>query len=576
MKVRLCRMDSGEEIRSAVPEPMKNGGSLLRVGVTREDLERCSGGVLNLCFELEILDLHGFWQPELYRPVMHLEWGISFQSGLQRNFPYLTFFEQGGRNRAAFALTCLKDDVSVNAAMNQEFSRYDVVFSVAADASASPEGFDFLVSTEALPWQDLLSEYRSLVLKEGIPAFPESAWKPVYCTWYAVHAALSMEYLERNAELAADMGFGTFIVDDGWCFDRMKRVTPEELPDWYCDIGDWRVSENKLPGFREHVRRARERGLKYLLWVAPFFLGKNSRAFAEILNVAGGVEAGRLPCISGSVVMDPAEPAAARHAEESLLSLMKEWNLDGLKIDFLDTVRPSVTSPRSRVIAGYLERLITRIRGMKKDALIEFRQHYATPGMLPYATQFRAGDVPFDYLENIHRIAMIRLILGDSVPVHADPVYFHADETPMNVARHMIASLAGVPMFSMDLSCLKEDLRAVVKHWIAFYLAHLETFRNGHWSVEYFCDHLVRVAVAGEKEEVAILLDSARAEGEWMRLAGKGKKNSCGNGRKCFLLNLAEREFFSCPAEARVFDPSGRKMEPGTAVPCGGFAEIRF
>lgn len=73
MKVRLCRMDSGEEIRSAVPEPMKNGGSFLRVGVTREDLERCSGGVLNLCFELEILDLHGFWQPERPKIFLHLK-----------------------------------------------------------------------------------------------------------------------------------------------------------------------------------------------------------------------------------------------------------------------------------------------------------------------------------------------------------------------------------------------------------------------------------------------------------------------------------------------------------------------
>ena len=69
--------------------------------------------------------------------------------------------------------------------------------------------------------------YRALVRPDWTPSYPDDAWMPVYCTWYAVHAAVEKQWLEEHVDTAAAMGFGTFIVDDGWCFDDMKRVTPQ-------------------------------------------------------------------------------------------------------------------------------------------------------------------------------------------------------------------------------------------------------------------------------------------------------------------------------------------------------------
>ena len=58
---------------------------------------------------------------------------------------------------------------------------------------------------------------------------------------------------------------------------------------------------------------------------------------------------------------------------------------------------------------------------------------------------------------NLRRIAHIRLALGDGVPVHADPAYWPADELPVNISRHFIAMMAGVPMLSVELSDLSPE-----------------------------------------------------------------------------------------------------------------------
>ena len=136
--------------------------------------------------------------------------------------------------------------------------------------------------------------------------------------------------------------------------------------------------------------------------------------------------------------------------------LMPVYGIDGLKIDFLDQIYPDQENPRSNNCQDFTAEITRRIRQHKPEALIEFRQAYTTPQMLSYGTQFRARDCPFDFLLNFRRIAQIRIALGDGIPVHADPAYWPSTELPVNIARHFIAMMAGVPMLSIDLikTCL--------------------------------------------------------------------------------------------------------------------------
>ncbi|OGV51890.1 MAG: hypothetical protein A2017_00585 [Lentisphaerae bacterium GWF2_44_16] len=455
---------------------------------------------LSIKCEIPILNMHGFWSPDMFRPRMKLDWRIDFSCAAHRNFPYLSFFSQDQRNCATVGTANLMDDALVAAAMNQQNGTYDV--SIVVSISDKTEEFEIFLDFSERPWPEIMHDYRKLVRPDWKPSYPEAAWLPVYCTWYAVHAAVEKRWLDEHVDAAAAMGFGTFIVDDGWCFDDMKRVKPETIGSWYERIGDWQVSEKKLPDFKAHVERAQKLGLKYLLWVSPFMVGMKSKFYAE-------TECDYLTEEDeGYRVFDPVNEEAVRKSMKYMLDLVSDYGLDGLKIDFVDAVPQFPEKPRGKAVFNYISTLLNTIKKENPAALFEFRQRYSTPIMLDQATQFRAGDVPFDFIENLHRIAQIRICAGDKVPVHADPVYWHPSEAAVNVARHMICSLAGVPMVSMDLNELPEEQRVIIKYWLGFYKEHLAAFQNGHWQVEYEFDHLKYITVSYETEKIIFLCDA--------------------------------------------------------------------
>ena len=239
--------------------------------------------------------------------------------------------------------------------------------------------------------------------------------------------------------------------------------------------------------------------------------------------------------------------------------VLTDYGLDGLKVDFLDYIFPNPEEPRGEETTRFIRELAKTIRSVKPDALIEFRQAYATPGMYAYGTQFRAGDVPFDFIDNFHRLVQIRISMGDGVPVHADPVYWHPRESAVNISRHMIASLAGVPMLSMDLLSVSDMEKRIIRHWLDFYQAHRKTLNFGKWDVTYHQSGAAYAMATGETESVLILQDSARL-GEALSKAAD----------HVFILNLSPDALALPGADSR--DGEGNPAASGE-IPPGGLGE---
>lgn len=504
-------------------------------------------GRMRLSFSVPILDMQGCWIPEYRTPSTKIPWVIESRSAGQRDFPFLSFFNSRNINVFSCGITNLTDDCRITAKMNQECCTYDIVCEVALPDAA--EEFALVIDRRPVPWTEALTAWRN-ALELPAPEFPEAAWDPVFCTWYAVHAAVSQAWVEANAAAAAELGFRTLIVDDGWCFDAMKRVSPATIDDWYEWIGDWRLSVKKFPDFSAHRKRIKSLGMNYMLWVAPFLVGAKSRFLSEH---PGAV---RPECHEGCHTLDSSNEKAAEEMLDRLANLMRDLELDGLKVDFVDHIFPNPDRPQGRSATAFVRRLAEAVRAVKPDALIEFRQNYATPGMLAYGTQFRAGDVPFDFLDNIQRIAQIRIGVGDGVPVHADPVYWHPRESAVNISRHLIASLAGVPMISMDLTALSPTERRIINLWLGFYNSHRETFRRGHWQTGYYLSGLSWLAVQGGTEAIVISNDGARLSEALLKTSGP-----------VWVLNLTGEELQLSGAE--TFDGEGNRSAVGV-IPPGG------
>ena len=502
------------------------------------------GASVSVTFDVPAADIQQVWRPDYRQPYLERKWWLSAKSGSMCNMPYIAYFNMAETNMFSFGAEALEWDCELSSKINQEEGVYTVTLTVAADAPGKIKPFKVTLDRRRVEWTEALADWRDS-LQYGKWRSVDAAWKPVYCTWYAVHAALSQDWVERTAKIASELGFGTFILDDGWSYDESKRVNPRTITEWYRDVGSWDgFSREKFPDFKSHRKRMRSYGLKYIVWVAPYFLGTRSAAYAKWQSRLTGQKP-----FEGNILTDVSDREMMDSVTEQLTRLLKDSDLDGLKIDFLDYIKPSIEKPTSGHALNYVQDLMAQLKSIKPDGLFEFRQSYATPVTVGLGTQFRAGDVPFEWLGNIMRIAQIRLAVGDKVPVHADPVYWSKYETKENISRHFMAAMAGVPMLSMDLETMPESLRAETAKWMKFYSDRIEPFqRHGKWRVSYRNGGLSRVMSIMGENALLIAVDPGACSATLEReLAGK----------RIIVLNLAYEPVRICgvevaPAESYV------------------------
>ena len=469
---------------------------------------------VEICFEVPISDIQQLWTPDMQVPFQERKWWVSKASSPQHSMPCIAYFNTAEQNVLFFGSESLEWDNRLESKVNQERGVYEVKLTVAAgDGTLRP--FKVTIDRRPVAWTQAVGDWRD-GLAYGRGRYPDGAWKPVYCSWYAAHAAISAEWTERMATIAADLGFGTFILDDGWSYDEAKRVNPTAIKNWYRDVGKWDVfSKAKFPDFKAHRERMRRSGLNYIVWVAPYFVGTRSEAYRRW---GYGKDA---KVVEGNTLTDIANAAQMESVTEQLVRLLKDADLDGLKIDFLDSIDSSVEHPLGARKHAYVTDLMNRLRAVRPDGVFEFRQAYATPINANLATQFRAGDVPFEWLANLMRIAQIRLTMGDGAPVHADPIYWSDAETNANVDRHFMAAMAGVPMLSMDLERLSPERRGTIRKWMRYYTDRIVRFqRSGHWEIRYHNGGLAGL-VCTLGDEVLLIVNDPSGLGDLTQLVGK-------------------------------------------------------
>ena len=306
---------------------------------------------------------------------------------------------------------------------------------------------------------------------------PAQARMPLYSSWYAFHQNTNRKTIEKECRIAAEMGLKSIILDDGWQMD--------ESGCGYLYTGDWEISEKKFPDFKQHVRNVHAIGLKYVLWFSVPLIGQKSKRIHEFRDKL-------LTSNDSYGTLDPRYPEVRRFLVDLFRKFMKEYDLDGFKLDFIDRFRiydENIIRPGMDYVCVQeaTERLMQDITdsltAIKPEVLIEFRQPYISPLMRRYGNMLRVGDCSLDAISNRIGVADIRLLTPDRA-VHGDMLTWNNVETVENAALQILAVLFGVIQVSKVVSEMTEEHRRMTEFWIGFAMKHEKILQESGFIAE--------------------------------------------------------------------------------------------
>ena len=395
---------------------------------------------------------------------------------------------------------------------------------------------------------------------------------PLYSSWYNFHQHPSAEALLADLPMAAKMGFETVIIDDGWQYE--GNGTGD-----YFDCGDWAVAPGKFPDFREFVQRVHDLGMNLMLWFPVHFVGLNTRAFAEFESRCLHVDRG----LFRAGVLDPRYPEVRAYIVGILSRFMKDYDLDGLKLDFIDCFSFTEDSPAfvpgmdcetvDAAVIRLMDEIVDALTAVRPDCLLEFRQNYMNAAITAYGSMVRVGDCAFDSVTNRMGVADLRMLCPDTA-VHADMLYWAQDETKENCAVQLINILFSVPQVSIQLAKAGPEQRLVIERFVRYMKAN--------------CDVLLHASFEVSGVDAGYATLTARSAGKRVT-AHYLTDSDAFDGQPCDLFNATARPGLlvenatPAEAEARIVDCLGRtvdtmRLSPGEIrrlpVPVGGMAAI--
>ncbi|MFE4713813.1 glycoside hydrolase family 36 protein [Paenibacillus sp. NPDC056722] len=457
-------------------------------------------------WSIPAVDIHSLWHPGTDRnKAFQVDWGDGFQSKSTSLAPVASLYNLDGRNRMTFAFTDALNNVSIKAGIHEEDSTFLCSVTLFEEAMPKIDHYEATLRIdrrdisynkaleEVTAWWETLPGYKPSVV-------PDVALRPMYSTWYSYHQELTAAELEEQSKLAKELGCDTIIVDDGWQTDDNNRG--------YAFTGDWEVYEGKIPDMKSHVDTVHKLGLKYMLWYSVPFVGKSSKVWSQfenkLLRIDEKLNAG---------VLDPRYPDVREYLINTYEQAIIGWDIDGLKLDFVDSFRlspdqqegtaegrdhESVPEAVDRLLSDVMERL----RAIKPDILIEFRQTYIGPLMRKYGNMFRANDCPNDSIQNRVRTLDLRLLSGNTA-VHSDMIMFNPNEPVESAAMQLVNVIFSVPQISLRLNEIGQEYLSMLRFWLAFSRDHGDVLLRGELSPQQ--PELLYPLVTARKDDTQII-----------------------------------------------------------------------
>ncbi len=224
--------------------------------------------------------------------------------------------------------------------------------------------------------------------------------------------------------------------------------------------------------------------MNFLLWYSLSLMGNNAKNYPKFEDMFLWEWTSQ-----SSSVLDPRFPEVREFIITTYETALEEWDLDGFKLDFIGMFRPDektvfeATGGRDyaspdEAVDRLMTDIMARLRAVRPDIMIEFRQPYIGPLMRKYGNMFRATDCPNMALVNRVRTTDIRLLCGDTA-VHSDMFMWHHTDPVEVAALQILNILFSVPQLSVKLNEIPAEHKEMVKFWIGYWNENREVLLGG-------------------------------------------------------------------------------------------------
>ena len=431
---------------------------------------------VELRFRIPDMGIFSVWSPDKCPDYPSPVWfGNTTTSRAAKGAPIQSLVDKSGKNCMTLAVSDPKTPLEIRTGIceGDVWTEVKLSFFTIPMGKLSEYEADIRIDFREIPFYRAVEEVREWWTSYGYfhADVPETARYPLYSTWYSFHHRLSPNAVVEQCRMAKELGCSAVIVDDGW--------QTEENLGGYGTCGDWECSPVKIPDMRDFVEQVHALGMKFILWYSIPFVGKRSKAWTHFHHaVLDNTEEKEWYCL------DPRFPQVREYLIGIYERAVREWDLDGFKLDFIDSFNFTEASSHQKddgrdfdsledAIEALLSETMARLKAIKSDICIEFRQEYIGPLMQTYGNMLRVADCPADGLSN--RIGMVKLrLLSGTTAVHSDMLEWNIEDSAENAALQLLNVFYTVPQISVLLDKIPESHRRMLK----FYLGVWETYRN--------------------------------------------------------------------------------------------------
>jgi len=557
----------------ARPEP-----DLLLATLTLDAPQATKPPALKVRWNFPAVNLAGIWVSDNTKANNDHQ-GLKIESRAVLRAPLLMYLSPDDQNRMTISTSDTMKPLTIRGGVREEDVQIHGFIEMFAGSEPPLKTYRITLRFDSrpLPFQRVLQETaRGWAAQDGYrPApVPETARVPLYSTWYAYHQNLDPDKIVEECRLGGGIGLGGVIVDDGWQTLDASRG--------YAFTGDWKPE--RIPDFKGFVDRIHALNQKFIMWYSVPMAGEKSEAAkrfrGKFLGYSKGLQAH---------ILDPRYPEVREYLIGLYEGAVRDWGVDGLKLDFIELFSPKpdtvLTARKGRDFASVdeaVDRLFTdimaRLRAIKPDIAIEFRQPYNGPLMRKYGNMLRGVDCPNAGPVNRKEIVDLRL-LADNTAVHSDMFIWHANEPVESAAMQILNVMFSVPQVSVRLTEVSPEHREMIGFWMKYWRENRGVLLDGEF---------LPVSPAQNYPMV-----SARTKGKWVSAIYQNIVVAPGNGApdRIDIINakpgkdvvLRLDESFG-PATIRTRDCRGRSVSEQTMklsagahafeVPPSGLLEI--